>query len=396
MSIDLGRALRDVVDGPTPRDPRALGGPGGLVRLRGRVRRARTRRAVARASVGGAAAVALGVGGSAADWSRLGGGDGRVDGAAPPAAVTDPREPVEPSGSALCGADVEDLATGPGDLALRLGMPGSGGGGELVGRSLGPLVPVWVTADGPVVLPVRAPEIVLVRDGAVVAVADDAAWLVAGDAASEHAVAGLATPTGSGALRSCPGTDAEGLAGAVPAPGEYTLLAVAALVDGATGEDDAGHVASPAVDVTLLPEEAPLTDDPDLPADFPLADVPLVGDAVLDVVTGGLDGWKVTVGVTGTDALQRAATALGVRRLPVTRWEVMTGEDGTRTQDEQTRAALAGAEVTALLAAGAGADDADLGGSSTSFSLTLRAYDVEVTEQPGPGGRNSLVYRVTR
>ncbi|WP_217615173.1 hypothetical protein [Cellulomonas sp. GbtcB1] len=58
--------------------------------------------------------------------------------------------------------------------------------------------------------------------------------------------------------------------------------------------------------------------------------------------------------------------------------------------------ALAGAKITALLAADAGPDDADLGGSSTSFFLTLQGYDVEVTEQPGPGGRNSLVYRVTR
>ncbi|HYQ75682.1 hypothetical protein [Cellulomonas sp.] len=401
MSIDLGRALRDVVDGPTPRDPRALGGPGGLVRLRGRVRRARTRRAVAQASVGGAAAVAIGVGGSAVDWSRLGDRDGRVDGAAPPATATDPRRPVEPSGSALCGADVADLATSAADLALRLGLPGSDGGGELVGRSLGTQVPVWVTAGGPVVLPVRDAEIALVRDGAVVAVAEDAARLVAGDAPSESALAGVAAPTGSGVLRSCPGTDPEGLAGAVPAPGDYTLVAVAALVDGATGEDDAGHVASPAVDVTLLPEEPPLTGDPDLPADYPLADVPLVGDEVQAVITGGVDGWKVTVAVTGTDALQRAATALGVPGLPVTRWELITDEV-TLTADEDRRRVQAGSEIAAARAAeafgagAAGTGPTEIGGSGTSFSLRLRGYDVEVTEQAGAGGGDTLVYRVTR
>lgn len=395
MSIDLGRALRDAVDGPTGRDDRALGGTSGLVRLRGRVRRARTRRAVARASVGGAAAVAIGVGGSAVGWPRP--DDAAVDGAAAPAGAADPREPVEPSGSVLCGADVAGLATGVGDLRLHLGMPGSDAGGELVGRSLGPQVPVWVTADGPDVLPLRTPAVALVRDGAVVAVADDAARLVAGDAASERAVAGLAVPTGSGALRSCPGTDAGGLAGAVPAPGDYALVAVAALADGAEGEDEAAYVMSSAVDVTLLPEEAPLADDPDLPADYPLADVPLVGDGVLEVITSGLDGWKVTVGVTGTDALQRAATALGVRGLPVTHWEVMSGEDGTRTSDEQARAALAGVAIAAdRTTGGTVSEHAGLAGDDTSFSLTLRGYHVEVTEQPGPGGRGSLVYRVTR
>lgn len=400
MSIDLRHALREAVDAPGGRDDRALGGPGGLAALRARTRRARVRRAVARASAGTAALVAatLAVG-------ALGQPGPGQPATAPTAAgpAADPRRPVRPSDSALCGAAVADLDDAAADLVLRLGLPGSDGSGTLVGRSLGAQVPVWVTADGPAVLPVRAADVVLVRDGTVVAVADDAAHLVAGDAATDGALADLPAPAGSGALRSCPGTDAAGLAGAVPSAGAYTLLAVAALGDGAEGRDDAGHVVSGPVPLTLLPEQGPLTADAALPADYPLADVPLVGDRVLSVVTAGIDGWKVTVAVTGTDALQRAAAALGAPGLPVTPWELVAGDgQGGVALDEDARArwGRAGADLSARRAedgVGADAPYADLGGTNTSFSAWLRAgYDVQVTEQPGPGGVDTLVYRVTR
>ena len=58
----------------------------------------------------------------------------------------------------------------------------------------------------------------------------------------------------------------------------------------------------PRASEALLPEQALIAPGtPGLPADFPLAEVPLVGSRVLEARTAAIDGWSVTVEVAGDD-----------------------------------------------------------------------------------------------
>ncbi|GEM_PF-2615231 len=414
MTLDLERALRAAVDdGPATHRP--LGGPGGTLALRARVRRRRAARTAGRATVGAGAACAVGLG--AIGWHR-------TPDTPPPAASASstapdapaatpnpvlPARPVTPSTSALCGLATADLPDDPGDVTVTLGLPGVDlDAGRLVGRSVGSSVPVWLTvpadaggtAADPSAESLTNAEILLVQDDAVVAVADSAASVVSVDdptaAMLERAQAGTA---GTGELHACPGTAPEGLAGAVPAAGDYQLLAV-----GELARDGGGRVrraVSQTVPITLLPEQALLPADADgLPADFPLAAVPLIGDRVLAASPLGADGWQVTVPADGTDALQRASDALG-NVLGSAISNRLTGSTGDVAAD------LSGAETAAWQAAvtldtaraGRTSDD-ERGGPYTgyswgggSFSLTSDALEIEVREQTD-GGVNSLVYRV--
>lgn len=403
MSLDLERALHDVVD--VPADPRALGGPGGLVALRIRVRRRRAARAAGRAAVGAGAACAVGAGALA--WDR--GGDGgplteRIGDE--PAAAWAPGGPlpVEPSDSALCGVAVAALT---GDRAadaatLTLGLPGVDvDAGDLVGRSVGPDVPAWLDlSPGSGDDLAGEPSVVLVSDEQVVAVAAGVAAVIAAD--DESAAVRVGSPAAStapGTLRACPGTAHEGLAGAVPPAGEYTLRAVAGLgrVEGGTVR----QLVSQPVPVTLLPEQALIAPGtPGLPADFPLAEVPLVGSRVLTARTAAIDGWSVTVEVAGDDALQRAADALGLPTGSPEMWQRLTAAEAELTA-VQTRAAEAAAEqagMRASLAAQAleGTRFTNAGTSSTGLTASVPGLDIEVRAQTGPGGADTLVYRVTR
>jgi hypothetical protein len=405
MTLDLERALRDAVDG-APDDPRALGGTAGLAALHARVRRRPTARAVARTTVGAGAACVVGLGALAAQRGGTGdppaaAGPGGPAGTSAPAAA-----PVEPSDSDLCGAAVAGLAVTSGGVDLSLGLPGVDvDGGELVGRSLGGEVPVWldVPADAGAEAPTEelvGSSILLVRDEVVVAVADGAAVVVS----SDDTTAGMLTEAqretaGTGTLRACPGTGSEGLAGAVPAAGEYTLRAVARLE---RAEDGAAHLAvSPPVPVTLLPEEAPIAAGAEnLPADFPLDAVPLVGTRVIDAVTAGTGGWKVTVEVHGTDALQRAADALGVPQGSTGSWVRFSGVDAelTLVQEEAVAAAerVAGTRAVGSADRWVRTDLTEWGGTADGISARGRGVGIDVQELPGEDGGTTLVYRVTR
>lgn len=419
MTLDLGSALRaavdDGTDGVDPRPP--LGGAGGLAALHARVRRRRAARTVGRAGVGAGAVCAVGLGGIG--WQRAADNPPPAASASStttdgPAATPDPvlpARPVTPSTSALCGVAVTDLPDDPGDVTLTLGLPEVAvDAGQLVGRSVGSSVPVWLTvpADAggtrtdPSAEYLANAEIVLVRDDAVVAVADSAASVLSVDdptaAMLERAQAGTA---GTGDLHACPGTAPEGLAGAVPAAGEYELRAVGELT-----RDGGGlrRAVSQPVPITLLPEQELLPADADgLPADFPLAAVPLIGDRVLAASRLPAGAWQVTVPADGTDALQRASDAIGAGFGDLL-WDRLTGGTG-RGAETELSGAVSGAEEAALTIGGARearTSDAQRGGPFTalswgggSFSVTTDALEIEVTEQSGPGGANSLVYQVT-
>lgn len=405
MSLDLERALHDVVDGPA--DPGALGGAGGLAALRSRVRRRRAARTAGRAAVGAGAACAVGIGALGWDRARDAGpaterpGDELAAAWAPGGPL-----PVEPSDSALCGVAVAALAgdgaAGTDDATLTLGLPGTrADAGDLVGRSVGSQVPTWLDLPaGSGETLAGEPSVVLVSDEAVVAVAAGAAAVIATD--DEPTEVRLQTPVAStapGTLRACPGAAPEGLAGAVPAAGEYTLRTVAGLqrVEGGAVR----HVVSQPVPVTLLPEQRLLpAGTPGLPADFPLAEVPLVGTRVLTARTAAIDGWSVTVEVEGDDALQRAADALGLPTGSSEMWQRLTAA-GTELSAVQSQAAAAAAEqggMQAGLAAQAleGTRFTSAGSSGASLSASVPGLDIEVRAQTGPGGADTLVYEVTR
>lgn len=413
MTLDLERALRAAVDDRVDTHL-PLGGPGGMVTLRARVRRRRAARAAGRATVGAGAACAVGLG--ALGWQR-------TASPPPPAASASstapdgttgtpgpvlPAQPVTPSTSALCGVAVADLPADPGDLALTLGLPGVDvQAGQLVGRSVGGAVPVWLTvpadagraaSDDSAEYLANA-EILLVQDDAVVAVADSAATVVSTDDATatmlDRAQAGTA---GTGELHACPGAAPEGLAGAVPSAGEYELRAVGEFTR--DGGGDLRRIVSQPVPVTLLPEQELMpADAAGLPDDFPLDAVPLIGDRVLAATWPGTDGWTITVPADGTDALQRAADALGFGYSSL--WDPLTGSD----VDVDLSGAEPGAWEAALsfsMARSARISDRLNDGRYTSAgwgdgTLTLQsdALDIEITEQSGPGAVNSLVYRVT-
>lgn len=351
------------MDDPRPRDDRALGGHGGLVRLRDRVRRSRQRRAAGVSAVGLGLVCAVGV--TAQVWSG------------PDAA------PVAPPDSSLCGTTLPPTgSTGSTGTTLRVTLPGQDRLPTLAGRSLGPWVPVRVDGD-----PVTDVQVVLVRDDRVVAVADRPALLTSADGdlrvALETAQAGRVDGTGD--LTPCPGE--------TTAPGDYAVHAIA------------GDVVSPAAALTLLPEVAAVTaDTPGMRADFPLADVPLVGAEVLDAVHHeGTDVWRVTTSVQGDDALQRAAVALGIDVGDAV-WLRMTSGDGTGVDDPSWGDAVLGASRTWLVVAfdtGRGFPDQEgpyrwEGSSGTTLRAVSDRYRVEITEQTGPGGAPSLVYRVER
>lgn len=416
MTLDLERALRAAVDdGTDPRLP--LGGPGGLVALHARVRRRRAARAAGRATVGAGAACAVGLG--AIGWQRTAdtpppaasanstAPDGRT---ATPNPVL-PAKPVTPTASALCGLPAADLADDPGDVTLTLGLPGVElDAGQLVGRSVGSSVPVWLTvpADAggtsadPSAESLANAEILLLQDDVVVAVADSAASVVSVDdptaAMLERAQAGTA---GNGDLHACPGTAPEGLAGAVPAAGTYELRAVGELTREGGG---LRRAVSPGIPITLLPEQELLPADAEgLPADFPLAAVPLIGDRVLAAHRSGADGWQITVPADGTDALQRASDALGAT-LGDTLWDRLTGStsggldlDLSGAEPGAWEAALAVdmARASRTFADQRGGPYTDYTWGGGSFSLTSDALEIEVREQTGPGSVNSLVYQVT-
>jgi hypothetical protein len=418
MTFDLERALHAAVDDGTGTHP-PLGGPAGTAALRARVRRRRAARTAGRATVGAGAACAVGLG--AIGWQRAADAPppaASASSSAPDGSATTPKpvlpaRPVTPTTSALCGVAVADLPDDPGDVTLSLGLPGVVvDAGQLVGRSVGDSVPVWLTvpADAggtrtdPSAEYLATAEILLVQDDAVVAVADSAASVLSVDDPTatmlERAQAGT---SGTGDLHACPGTAPDGLAGAVPAAGEYELRAVGELT-----QDGGGlrRVVSQPVPVTLLPEQELLHADADgLPADFPLAAVPLIGDRVLAASSLPGGTWQVTVPADGTDALHRAADALGAAIGDVL-WDRLTGSSGSGGGAEiDLSGAAPGAQEAALVLGGARAarmSDDQRGGPFTafswgggSFSVTTDALEIDVTEQSGPGGANSLVYRVT-
>lgn len=331
MSIDLRTALRGVVD-----DGSQGAGPwDGADRLAGLTARVRHRRAVRTATtsaVGIGAACAVGAVGTAAWWAPGPHDDARP---AATAATPDHGDPVPPappvpwSDSALCGALISPTSGGP---TLSLGLPGLDPDLALVGRSIG-AVPVWLTvpadesSDSASTAGLDDAQVVVVSDGRVVAVADDAVTVVSRDPQTMDMLetVQLNRPDGSGDLRSCVAApDGSGLAGHVPAAGEYTLHAVADLFEGSSTEEV--RIVSPGVPLSLLPERpllGPRT--PGLPAGYPLDVVPIIGGTLTDSdhVTSGRETWKVTVEVQGDDALSRAAAALGSTGLG--QWNRLTG-----------------------------------------------------------------------
>lgn len=410
MSIDLGRALRDVVDGPEPSGAPAAGpwsADDRLGGLRGRVRRRRAARTATRSAVGVGAACAVGA--SAAWWPTP---------AETPAPATstsvaengDPvpaPDPVPAADSALCGTA---LTPSTGGDTLALGVPGlTGDAGTLVGRSIGSPIPVWLDLAGGASsgLSLVGAQVVAVTDGRVVAVADDPATVVSQDPATTTLLAAAQEDStgGSGALRACPTADASadataGLAGAVPPAGEYTLHAVVDLAD-STGSTE--QLVSRGVALTLLPEQ-PLTDpsDPRLPDAYPADVIPVIGGTIVSAAhfTDGRESWKVVVDVDGTDALERAAAALGAPRAYLGSWERFTGADSPEPLDAQQAATRDAASEAQWWRGGMSWTLGDRYHEGSADSSTIRLVGSHLTvnlrERALPDGTTTLEYLVTR
>ncbi|HEY0187410.1 MAG TPA: hypothetical protein VGC67_07980 [Cellulomonas sp.] len=353
MILDLSRALRDAVDLPG-RDPAGSLAPDAL---RTRIRRRRAVRTGTRSVAGVGAACAVGAG----TFALLG-----TDG--PPAtpsgagtATASPTPSDQPSGTddasssadlSLCGQTVDDLAEDPTGVIVSVGLPTLVDLGSYTGRTLGPSTPVWVgvPADAGAAtstIALGGTSLVLAQDGVVVAVADGGATPVAVEPATD-AVAAAATPQdgtdGSGDLIACPdGTDGtDGTADEV-APGAYALHAVTSFTAADGGATR--RAISAGIPLTLLPTASLLTAGADgVPADFPTDQVPVVGGEVTstrELVGGGVE---VTVAVTGTDAILRAAIALGLPSAGVNAvWGLANGASAAKA--ELAAAAAAEAEV---------------------------------------------------
>jgi hypothetical protein len=411
MSIDLGQALRAAVDHP---GPGPLGDARALTSLRSRVRRRRTVQAGARAAVGAGAACAVGAG---ALWA----GSGRSVDTEPPSTATSPAprvwaaapvvEPVVASTSPFCGAAVGDLAADPAGLTVSLGSTAEGELAplRLAGRTLGPAVPVWVTVPagswGGSELAVANAEVVVVQDGVVVGVVEDAATTLPADEATD-AITWLddsavpdaePTPDSAGVIAACPGVATAGPSGQALPSGDYALHAVVALGAGATH-----RAVSAAVPLTLLPEQPLLTEDDALPADFPRASVPVVGDRVVSARSTGGGGWEVTVAVSGTDALLRAGQALGIPGLGTNALWAQLGSSGSQigdgaeaTSDRTAHVALVAIARAAVLdpEGPLGITEAEHSGEGFTVAGTQLRIAVRsaTTADDGP----VLVYRVT-
>lgn len=400
MTIDLGRALRDAVDGG-PQGAGPWDGADRLARLTSRVRRRRAARVVTTSAVGLGAACAVSA--AAVSWSSPDQRDAPPVAGSPSPENGDPVPPADPvpwSASALCGAVISPTS---GAVTVSLGAPGVEPDLELVGRSIGP-VPVWldVQADAAVDRASSAlddAQVVVVSGGRVVAVADDAATVVSSDAGLLAMLRARQqeTPGGSGDLESCPAAPGAtaGLAGHVPPAGDYTLHGVVDLI----GADSVAseRFVSAGVPLTLLPEQPPLpAGTPGIPEGYPVDVVPVVGGTVTDSdhFTSNRESWKVVVEVEGDDALSRAVSALGSTGTGL--WDQLTGTGSSapRAADDAITAEAVwwrngGADLlgTRYTEGSVGPDNVRLVGSHLIVNARVL---------PGPDGTTTLEYIVSR
>jgi hypothetical protein len=318
MALNLGRALRDAVDGPSiddlvGEDPADVDLPALSARIRGR----RRGRAAARSVVGVAAVGAIALVGTYGGLGRRG-VEAPLGGQA--WSTTAPMvQPMSPLSAAqltevkaqLCGRDVSGMPTVdttrlvPTDVATTVNRTDLG---VLAGRTL----TATVVADGASAASAHG-QIVLTTAGTVVAVG--APQPAPGDSLFEVLPTGQATGVSPVTVSLIPCPSLGGTHDSVPA-GTYAVQYLVT-TSASAGLQDTG---APAIAATTAlsaagPWSVTLLDQPplatSLPDGFPALEVPVVGGTILAAGSCPVaDGWSVTVAVTGDDAITRAADTL--------------------------------------------------------------------------------------